>query len=132
MGDCMLRQAGLMAPTALSWGRGCFSTVLVLKLSLGCFFRMLLDASNRNPHDKKVPRWYIKAPLLCDPLSSAFLGVRVIFSLQLVPKWLLQFQASHADTPPLLAKNCSFQPGMIFKTLSNQYNRALTSKKNSS
>lgn len=74
----------------------------------------------------KPPRWYFKTPLLCDPLGSVFLGPRVDFSLHLVPKGLLQIQASHVDAHPLAAKNCPFQSGMMLKTFNNQYSRAPT------
>ena len=96
-----------------------------LKLCLGCRLRMLLAASDRNSQHKKISKTILLGSLFSDPLSSAFLGTCVSVNLQLVPKRLLQFQASHASTQPLVGRNCSFQPEMIFKT----YSRVWTSGK---
>lgn len=92
---------------------------------MGCSWLQVTET----PKTGRSPRWYFKAPLLSDPLGSAFLGPYVGFSLQLVPKRLPQIQASHVDPHPLAAKNCPFQPGTIFKTFNNQYRRAPTSEK---
>ena len=100
-----------------------------LRLCLGCHLRMLLAASDRNSQHKKIPKTILLGSLFSDPLSFAFLGTCVSVNLQLVPKRLLQFQASHAGTQPLVGRSCSFQPEMIFQTFSNQYSRVWTSGK---
>lgn len=91
---------------------------------------MLLVASDRKPQHRKIPKMILQGS---SPLCSSWLCLSgyecLSFSLQLVPERLLQFRASHAGTQALVAKNCSIQPEMIFRTSSNQYSRVWTSGK---
>lgn len=121
-GDFAWRQTGFTASASL------FSAALALKGSLEFFFKTPLVTGGRNLLGKECLKYNHQDP------SSLWFFWFCLFSLcmlVLASNWkrLQQFQSSHTGTL-LVVKNCHFQPEvMVFKTIKNHYNRALTSEK---